>query len=115
MHSEKAGVPGDLVVMALVSHLARYWRQHPDAGDTPIGIARWWIDEDLQPVTEAQAERALGWMAARGVVRTVLSADGRVLYRRASGGSDLDARLDALARGGPGASGMPPAWPPKEH
>ena len=106
-------MPPDPVVMAVVSHLARYWRQHPDACDTPSGIARWWIDVSQPPVTVAQVEGALGWMAARGVVRTVRAADGRVLYRRVSAGEDVDARLDALAQGRPLPPGTPPEQPPK--
>jgi hypothetical protein len=115
MHPEGADMPIDPVVMTLVSDLARYWRQHPDACDTPTGIARWWIDVDRQPLTVAQVEGALGWMAARGVVRTVRAADGRVLYRRASAGADLDATLDALAQDWQAASGMPPTAPPEDR
>lgn len=90
-------MPIDHEVMTIVSHLSRYWRQHPDACDTSEGIARWWIDVDPQPVPATLVEGALGWMSACGVVETLHAADGRVRYRRASADGALDAKLDALA------------------
>ncbi|MFG6413330.1 hypothetical protein ACG02S_05400 [Roseateles sp. DC23W] len=82
--------------MTIVSHLSRYWRQHPDACDTAEGIARWWIDVEPQPVPATLVEGALGWMSACGVVEALQAADGRVRYRRVSTDAALGARLDAL-------------------
>lgn len=84
-------------VMTIVSHLSRYWRQHPDACDTAEGIARWWIDLEPQPVPAALVQGALGWMSACGVVEALHAIDGRVRYRRAGTGAELAAKLDALA------------------
>jgi len=90
-------MPIDADVMTIVQHLSRYLRQHPEACDTPEGIARWWLDADPAPVPVAMVESALGWMSACGVVESSHAADGRVRYRRASDPDDLDARLDKLA------------------
>jgi hypothetical protein len=84
-------------VMTIVQHLSRYLRQHPEACDTPEGIARWWLDADPPPVPVAAVESALGWMSAVGVVESSRAADGRVRYRRAGDIDDLDARLHKLS------------------
>lgn len=90
-------MPMDPDVMTIVSHLSRYWRQHPDACDTAEGIARWWIDLEPQPVPATLVEGALGWMSACGVVEILQAIDGRVRYRRAGTTDALTAKLDALA------------------
>ena len=83
-------------VMTIVQHLSRYLQNHPEACDTPEGIARWWwIDADPPPL--AVVEAALGWMAACGVIESSRAADGRTRYRRASDAGDLAAKLGAMA------------------
>lgn len=84
MDSGRADMPIDRAIMAIVSHLSQYWREHPDACDTSGGIARWWIGANPQPPTEAQVETALEWMCTCGEVETVHAVDGRVRYRRAA-------------------------------
>jgi len=82
-------------VMVIVQRLSRYLRSHPDACDTPDGIARWWMDDE-GPLPVPAIETALVWMSECGLVESITAADGRVRFRRA-GGDDLDARLDAMA------------------
>jgi hypothetical protein len=110
-------MPIDPDVMTIVSHLSRYWRQHPDACDTSEGIARWWIDVDPQPVPATLVEGALGWMSACGVVEALHAADGRVRYRRASADDALDAKLDALVDDPQSVmpTGKPTQGPPQVH
>jgi hypothetical protein len=81
--------------MTIVMHVSRYLRSHPDACDTPAGIARWWLDLDT-PV--AVVDEALGLMSAAGVVEPMPAADGRVRYRRRPSAEPLDARLERLER-----------------
>lgn len=83
-------------VVTMVQKLSRYLRSHPDACDTPEGIARWWLDADPPPLPVALVETALAWMVSRGAVESLHAADGRVRYRRASASADLADRLDAL-------------------
>jgi len=101
-------------VMTMVQKLSRYLRSHPDACDTPEGIARWWIDADPPPLPVSLVETALAWMASRGAVESLRAADGRVRYRRASAAADLDARLDALVEdpGSVAPLGDDPKLPP---
>ena len=83
--------------MTIVMHVSRYLRGHPEACDTPAGIARWWLDLDL-PAPVAVVDEALGLMSAAGVVEAMPAADGRVRYRRHPSAEPLDARLERLER-----------------
>jgi hypothetical protein len=83
--------------MTIVMHVSRYLRVHPEACDTPVGIARWWLDLDL-PAPLAVVSEALGLMSAAGVVEAMPAADGRVRYRRRPSAEPLDARLERLER-----------------
>ena len=84
-------------VMIIVQHLSRYLQTHPDACDTPEGIARWWIDADPPPVPVAIVEAALGWMSACGVIESSRAADGRIRYRCAGDADNLAAKHQAMA------------------
>lgn len=92
--------------MTIVQELSHYLRSHPDACDTPEGIAHWWTG-DAGPAPVSLVETALAWMADCGVVESLTAADGRVRIRRARG--DVDARLDAMAAN-PQAT-LPPLGP----
>jgi hypothetical protein len=72
-------------VMTIVQLLCEYLNRHPHASNEPDGIARWWLPPDV-PVRRDQLQRALDWMQRQGVVEFVTAADGRVRYRRPSGG-----------------------------
>lgn len=118
MISVGAAMPVDPDVMTIVSSLSRYWRRHPDACDTCEGIARWWIDAGSVPVPPQAVEVALAWMSACGVVETLVAADGRVRYRRACRGDELESRLAALSEDPMAllpSSGLPSQGPPQVH
>jgi hypothetical protein len=93
----------DPEVMAVAYQLWRYLQNHPDACDTPEGIARWWVHGDL-PAPLDVVEAALSWMAARGLAEALHAADGRTLYRGVRGSGDLNALMAALA---PAPAGNP--------
>lgn len=100
-------------VVTMVQKLSRYLRSHPDACDTPEGIARWWLDADPPPLPVSLVEAALAWMVSRGAVESLHAADGRVRYRRASTSGDLDARLAALVDDPASVAPLPgPGRPP---
>lgn len=87
----------DPEVMTIVQQLSQYLCTHPDACDTPDGIARWWVAvPEAPPLAAVQA--ALAWMAARGVLEPLQAADGRLRYRRPADDPMADERLAALAR-----------------
>ncbi|WP_157269835.1 hypothetical protein [Azohydromonas aeria] len=90
-------MPSDPDLMTLVQCLSRYLREHPDACDTPDGIARWWIAAELPAAPVALVEQALDGMQACGAVESSQAADGRVRFRRAGAAAGIEARLDALA------------------
>ena len=82
-------------VITIVQQLSRYLSSHPQACDTPEGIAHWWGEGDaVLPV--ADVESALAWLAACGIVESLTAADGRVRFRRA-GGASVPERLAAMA------------------
>jgi hypothetical protein len=83
----------------LVQKLARYLRDHPQACDTPQGIARWWLGPDAVYDT-ASLEAALHALERHALIQPLRAADGRVRYRRTETGPDTDAKLDELAREG---------------
>lgn len=84
----------DPEVTAVVQHLWCYLQNHPDACDTPEGIARWWVHGDTA-VTLDTVAAALAWMASHRLVEALHAADGRTLYRGIRGAADLDALLAA--------------------
>ena len=86
-------MPNRLDVMTIVQHVSQYLRIHPQACDTPEGIARWWVNMD-EPVPMVEA--ALVCLLMCGVVEAQAATDGRVRYRRRA--EVLDERLSAIAQ-----------------
>jgi hypothetical protein len=79
----------------IVRELARYLIAHPQASDTPEGIARWWLGESV--ADPASLQQALDWMKARSLLEELTAADGRRRYRRRG----EDAALRAAAEDWP--------------
>ncbi len=87
-------MPNAPEIWTIVQHVCHHLRVHPQASDTPEGIAHWWVDADL-PVPMAAVEAALERLVRAGVVEPQpVAADGRVRYRRTAAASD--ARLQAI-------------------
>lgn len=92
-------MPNRLDVMTIVQHVSKHLRIHPQACDTPEGIARWWVDMDGPepvPVPVVTVEAALDCLLTCGVVEAQTAIDGRVRYRRRA--DVQDDRLDAIAQ-----------------
>lgn len=61
----------------------RYLDWRPDAADTLIGIAQWWLPESMRDISMDRLRLALiDLVAARHVRRTILP-DGTEIYSRA--------------------------------
>jgi hypothetical protein len=70
--------------------LRRYLRNRPNAADTLIGIARWWLPEAMQGIALERLEEALTDLIASGEMRRTRLNDGADLYSRS-----LKAPVDA--------------------
>ena len=67
--------PEGSATRAILDHLAR----HPQAADTAVGVARWWLGDDGRYSVECIA-RVLDRLVAHRVLRAETLADGSVLY-----------------------------------
>jgi hypothetical protein len=65
----------------LAEDILRYLRAHPDAADTPQGIAVWWIKRQRLMDSLAQVQATLDLLAARAEVEVQPTAGGKHLYR----------------------------------
>jgi hypothetical protein len=69
-----------------VRHALRtYLWEHPDAADTPLGIAQWWLPEPLQEIPMEQLRVVLADLVASREVRCTVLSDGTELFSRAEG------------------------------
>lgn len=70
-----------LTKQAVIRQLLVYADAFPEASDSAIGIARWWLDPaeavDMQVLVDA-----LEFLTAEGVFAQAVGADGRRRWRR---------------------------------
>jgi hypothetical protein len=80
-------MPGDAAhsVHDVREALRRYLRARPDAGDTLVGIAQWWLPERMRGISMEQLRLALADLIASNEVRCTILPDGTELYSRAGG------------------------------
>lgn len=63
--------------------LRRYLRERPDAADTLVGIAEWWLPAPLRATPTERIRLALAELVAANEVRCTVLPDGTELYSRA--------------------------------
>ena len=63
--------------------LSRYLRERPDAADTLVGIAQWWLPAAMRATSMERLRRVLAELVAAHEVRCTLLPDGTELYSRA--------------------------------
>lgn len=68
---------------ALREALRRYLRERPDAADTLVGIAEWWLPAALRDTPAERIRQALSELVAAREVRCTVLPDGTELYSRA--------------------------------
>ncbi len=57
--------------------------RHPEATDSEVGIAEWWLIEQGVPASVEDVREALELLERRGVMETVIVQDGRCLWQPA--------------------------------
>lgn len=70
---------------ALRDALGRYLRERPDAADTLVGIAQWWLPATMRGTSMERLRAALDELIAANEVRRTTLPDGSELYSRAAG------------------------------
>lgn len=64
--------------------LCRYLRERPDAADTLLGIAQWWLPVAMQDIALNRLRQALAELIAAHEVRCTVLPDGTELYARST-------------------------------
>jgi hypothetical protein len=62
--------------------IVEYLRAHPDAADTLVGIARWWLRPRIGPVVQSALEQAVEKLVANETLACETLGDGQLFYRR---------------------------------
>ena len=70
---------------SIATAIERYLERHPEAADSEVGIAEWWLIEQGVQVSIEDVREALALLERRGVMETVTLQDGRCLWRRNAG------------------------------
>ena len=68
--------------------LGRYLRERPDAADTLVGIAQWWLPANMRGTSMERLRLALAELIAAREVRCTVLPDGTELYARALDSND---------------------------
>ena len=63
--------------------LSRYLRERPDAADTLVGIAQWWLPAAMRSTSMERLRLVLAELVAAHEVRCTVLPDGTELYSRA--------------------------------
>ena len=64
----------------LTGEILDYLSEHPDAADTPEGIALWWIQRRRYEASVKLVKLALEELEKRGSLDKTILADGTLLY-----------------------------------
>ncbi len=70
-------------ITAIAGAIEQYLRRYPDAGDSDVGIAEWWLPEEGVQASLDDVRDALALLESQGVMETVMLQDGRSLWRPA--------------------------------
>jgi hypothetical protein len=68
----------------LTREILNYLLEHPDAADTPEGIALWWIQRRRYEASVKLVGLALEKLERQGSLNKAILADGTFLYRVSS-------------------------------
>lgn len=68
---------------SIAKAIERYVERHPEAADSEVGIAEWWLIEQGVSASVEDVREALELLERRGVMETVIVQDGRCLWRPA--------------------------------
>lgn len=69
--------PSNSLCLGILSYL----RDHPEAADSPEGIAQWWLPAPAYTATLEAVHEALALLVADQRIARIDLADGRTLYQ----------------------------------
>jgi hypothetical protein len=77
-------MPGDTALLRRDARdaLRRYLRECPDAADTLVGIAQWWLPETMRDISMDGLRLALADLIVANEVRCTILPDGTELFSR---------------------------------
>lgn len=64
----------------LAEQIKHYLESHPDAADSPEGIAMWWIPRQRHKESVKKVSKVLKYLAEEGIVQKKELNDGSFLY-----------------------------------
>lgn len=70
-------------IMAIAEAIDRYFKTHPKAADTAVGVRDWWLGNRGDAASPSEVRAALDHLVQRGSVARSILADGTVIYSRA--------------------------------
>jgi hypothetical protein len=78
-------MPGDTALSPRDARdaLRRYLHERPDAADTLIGIAQWWLPETMRGISMDRLRSVLTDLIVANEVRCTILPDGTELFSRA--------------------------------
>ena len=76
-------IDADHASLELREALRRYIRERPDAADTPVGIAQWWLPVSMRGTSLERLRHVLTELVAAHELRCTVLPDGSELYARA--------------------------------
>ena len=69
----------------LAEQIMRYLESHPDAADSPEGIAMWWIPHQRQKESVEKVTKVLKVLVDKGGVQKKELKDGSIVYTAVKG------------------------------
>ncbi len=69
-------------IIDIAEEISRYLDAHPNAIDSLKGIAKWWISRQRIDESTIKVQRALDYLAAKGVVVKIIANDEQVVYAK---------------------------------
>jgi hypothetical protein len=82
-------------IASIVEEISRYLAESSAAADSVDGIQRSWLPPELRATPLPLVEFALGRLISEGIISSVTTKDGKVIYSRRRGRAGGDSTKDA--------------------
>jgi hypothetical protein len=70
----------DSDVQKIAGQIEFYLKKHPNAADTIVGIAKWWLPEQGVEVSNLMVQQALNYLSSKLVVKFNTNFNGIKVY-----------------------------------